>query len=155
MKTSIVIPTTYPAVGEVFELTLDGDAPENQPLEMVRRDGYANDWKHNGPVVKGRHTKHFKLVEIGYCKRFAEVLGKLGAHGEIPNGQWRESFKTKYNGPDCKGHIGVADVSWLSEENEENVACFPFLDGNSGTSGFLCHDHYFLEAWRWLVEVNG
>ena len=27
------------ADGEVFEMTLDGDAPENQPLEMVRKDG--------------------------------------------------------------------------------------------------------------------
>lgn len=29
----------YPADGEIFELTLDGSAPGNRPLEMVRGDG--------------------------------------------------------------------------------------------------------------------
>lgn len=55
----------YPADGEIFELTLDGDAPENQPLEMVSRFGYAPvGWRHNGPKVSGKQTRRFKLVGV-------------------------------------------------------------------------------------------
>ncbi len=54
----------YPEVGEIFELTLDG--AENQPLDMVARDGYTGEWKHQGPAVTGKQTRRFQFVQVGY-----------------------------------------------------------------------------------------
>ena len=137
-------------MGEVFELTLDGDAPENQPLEMVRHDGY--DWKvwqHEGPVVKGSQTKRFKLVKVGYCRTFNELRRKLGAHGEIPEGQWREALKAAYKS-DGKGHVGVADSSWVGPRGRAPFPCVLAY----GHSFFLWADGDFNDDWRWLVEAS-
>ena len=66
VEASVPTRRAHYAEGEVFEMTLNGDAPENQPLEMVRRDGYTGRWTHNGPKVSGRQTRRFKLDVIGY-----------------------------------------------------------------------------------------
>jgi hypothetical protein len=147
-KARFTEPTSYPATDEIFELTLDGDAAENQPLEMVRRDGYnPKGWQHRGPVVKGRHTKRFKLVEIGYCRNFDEVRRKLAIHGEIPEGQWREAFRARYGKPDGKGPIGIADALWVIPYSS---AYFPYV-GLDGDSNFRWTDSDFYDVWRWLV----
>ena len=139
---------TYPAVGEVFELMLDGDA--HSPLEMVQRDGYSGNWKHKGPVVKGRHTRRFKLVQVGYCRNLDEVRQKLVAHGEIPEGQWREAFKAAYPNPDGKGPIGFADPSWL---DSHDVASFPYVY-SLGSSFFRWAVSDRSGRWRWLGAVG-
>lgn len=142
---------TYPAVGEVFDLTLDGDAPEHQPLEMVRRDGYTGKWEHRGPVVKGKQARRFKLVQIGYCPSFDEVRRKLATeHGKIPEGQWREAFKAAYPKADGNGPVGVADSSWVNPNGNAN---FPYVN-TDGNSNFNWTDDDFNENWRWLVEVS-
>jgi len=141
---------TYPMIAAVFELTLDGDDSKNQPLAMVRRDGYSGNWKHKGPVVKGQHTRRFKLVQVGYCRNLDEVRQKLVAHGEIPEGQWREAFKAAYPNPDGKGPIGFADPSWL---DSHDVASFPCVFSLGG-SIFVWADDGQHERWRWLVAVG-
>lgn len=61
---TIVAHRPYPKIGEPFELELDGDYKDNQPLEMVRSAyGDSRGWAHNGPLVTGRATRSFKLVE--------------------------------------------------------------------------------------------
>ena len=141
---------TYPATGEIFELTLDGDDSENQPLEMVRRDGYSGNWKHKGLVVKGRQTKRFKLVQVGYCRNLDEVRQKLAAHGEIPEGQWREAFKASYPNHDGLGPVGIADPSWV---NPNDNAYFPCVDSD-GYSNFVWAAYDQNEHWRWPVVVS-
>src|SRR5579863_5445427 len=87
----------YPKVGEVFELALDGDAPENQPLEMVDSFGYnPAGWSHKGPKVSGRQTRRFKFVQVGYCSNVDKIKEQSSAHGEIPEGQWINAFKAAY-----------------------------------------------------------
>ena len=140
-------PLTYPATGEVFELTLDGDAADVQPLKMVRRDGYAGEWRHRGSTVKGQEARRFKLVEIGYCQDFEEVRRKLATHGAIPEGQWREAFKARYPRRDGKGPIGVADASWVSPGGD---AGFPYVH-TDGDSRFGWAGNGFGDSWRWLV----
>ncbi|OGH68918.1 MAG: hypothetical protein A3J66_02130 [Candidatus Magasanikbacteria bacterium RIFCSPHIGHO2_02_FULL_47_14] len=143
---------TYPALDEIFELTLDGDAPENRPLEMVRADGYdePEKWKHTGLTVTGQQTRRGKLVLVGYCDSFDEVKAKLAAQGTIPEGQWREAFKARYPTLDGKGSIGVADASWASPHGG---ASFPYVD-SFGFSLFDSADGGFDERWRWLVLVG-
>jgi len=141
---------TYPMIAAVFELTLDGDDSKNQPLAMVRRDGYSGNWKHKGPVVKGQHTRRFKLVQVGYCRNLDEVRQKLVAHGEIPEGQWREAFKAAYPNPDGKGPIGFADPSWL---DSHDVASFPYVY-SLGSSFFRWAVSDRSGRWRWLVAVG-
>lgn len=138
---------TYPADGEIFELTLDGDLPENQPLEMVWRIGYdkTEEWRFNGARVTGIQTRRFKLVSIGYCASFEEVKRKLKPHGKIPEGQWREPFRARY-----KGYIGIADASWASPSGS---AVFPSVN-TRGYSNFHYADGEFSDSWRWLVEVE-
>jgi hypothetical protein len=140
----------YPEVGEVFELTLDGDAPENQPLEMVRRDGYDPvGWQHQGLVFRGRHTQYFELVNIGYCHDLYEVQFKLAPLREIQGGQWREAFKTIYPDSDGKGSVGFADASW---RNPNGNFFFPFVN-RDGYSGFDYVLNHFNDDWRWLKLV--
>lgn len=142
----------YPAANEIFELTLNGDLPENQPLEMVRRDGYAEPekWWYTGTKVTGKQTRRFKLVGVGYCSSFSDLKGKLAKHGEIPAGQWREAFKAKYPTPDENGPIGIPDASWVDPLGDANFPCVRTVGG----SGFGWSDFVFSGGWRWLVEVR-
>ena len=140
---------TSPAVDQVFELTLDGDAAKNKPLEMVRRDGYnPKDWKHKGPVVEGSQTKRFKLVKVGYCRTLDELRRKLGEHGEIPEGQWREALAAYKS--DGKGPVGIADSSWAHPRGSARFPCV----FTGGDSDFFWSDYDFHDDWRWLVGVS-
>jgi hypothetical protein len=141
----------YPKVGEVFELALDGDAPENQPLEIVRSFGYNPEgWRHKGPKVAGKQTRRFKLVQVGYCSNMDVVRERLKAHGENLEGQWMKAFKVAYPQPDGNGPVGVADASWVPPYG---VANFPIVD-TGGDPHFswagLARDAH----WRWLVAVK-
>lgn len=135
-SSEVLIVRLYPADGEVFALTLDGDAPENQPLEMVRRDGYGNP------------ARRFKLVSIGYCQNWEEVLRRLAGHGRIPEGLCRNAFKNAFKS-DGKGPVGVANPSWV---NPDGSACFPCVNSD-GESSFRWTVSDFSDRWRWLVEV--
>lgn len=140
----------YPAMGEVFELTLDGDAPENQPLEMAHRDGYRTEgWQHTGKKVAGKQTRRFKLVSVGYCRTFDELTRKLVKHGTIPDGQWREALKAAYQ-YDGKEQVGIADSSWVHPQGRD---FFPYVS-TGGYSNFHFTDLDFDVGWRWLVEVE-
>src|SRR3989344_6033266 len=99
------------ADGEVFEMTLDGDALENQPLEMVRREGYIGNWKDHGPVGQGIVPRRFKWVAVGYQSNLEAVQTALPPHGKIPEGQWREAVKQMFE-PDREHPRGIADPSW-------------------------------------------
>jgi hypothetical protein len=102
----------YPAIGEVFELTLDGGAPENQPFQIVKDCGYTGTWRHNGRTVKGKQTRRFKLAQAGYQPNLDGVKSALPASGSV-EGQWIKAFKVAYPQPDGNGPIGVADASWI------------------------------------------
>lgn len=147
--------TTYPAVGEVFELTLDGDASENNPIEMVRRDGYRpEDWRHKGEKVAGEQTRRFMLVSVGYC-HFGELVRRLVKHGTIPGGQWREALKAAYKS-DRKGPVGIADASWMCLfDRPFGRTGFPSVHENDCSYFDWAYPNFgFDDGWRWLVEVR-
>jgi len=135
----------YPELGVPFELTLDGDAPETQPLAMVEADGYNPDgWKHNGKIVVGKQTRRFKLVQKGGS------WGEIGAvTGKEVEGQWRNAFKATYPEPDGNGPIGVRDASWV---HPRGYTAFPCVDHN-GDSRFGWVDD-FPDHWRWIVPAE-
>ena len=135
--------------GEVFEMTLNGDAPENQPLEMVRRDGYTGDWKHSGPKVKGIETRRFKWVAVGYQPNLEAVRVVLASHGKIPEGQWREAVKQMFE-PDGEYPRGVADPSWRGPSSDADFPCV----GRGGVSDFGWAGSGRSGDWRWLVGVS-
>lgn len=138
----------YPAVGEVFELTLDGDAPENQPLAMVQQGGYNGAWQHKGLLVTGRQARRFKLVQVGQQPGLVAVGVELAVHGRVPPGQWREALKATYR-QDGQGPVGVADPSWQSPFGR---VCFPYIN-TDGSPGLALADLDYRKDWRWLVEV--
>ena len=137
------------ADGVAFSLTLDGDAVENQPLEMVQSDRYAGTWQHNGPTVKGRQTRTFKWVSVGYCDNFQELVAKLKKHGDIQEGQWREAVKATFE-PDGEHPRGIADPSWVGPRGR---AHFPSVLAY-GRSYFYWAERDFGDVWRWLVAVS-
>lgn len=141
----------YPADNEIFELTLDGDAVENDPIEMVRRDGHREPkkWKHIGRRVTGTETRRFKLVWVGYCQNFTELKRKLTTHGRIPEGQWREALRAAYA---LKGTylVGMADASWMNSAGDARFPCV-LMDGYS-TFYRIVYD--FSVDWHWLVEIK-
>lgn len=140
----------YPKLGEVFELTLNGNDPDVQPLAMVRKYGYKPEyWKHSGKTVTGQQTRKFQLVSVGYCTGWYELAEKLATFGPTPEGQWLEAFKTEY-GPGGNCHIGVADPSWV---DPHGFAVFPCMH-NDGDSNFDWADSDFSVRWRWLVPVK-
>lgn len=147
-----LIDRAYPATGEIFELTLDGSDPAMHPIEMVRRYGYDHPekWRFTGTRLDRTETRRFKLVEIGYQPNFDAVLKALKSHGEIAGGQWREAFRAKYQKPDGKGPIGVADPSWMRPFGPIR---FPYVS-TAGRSSFHWTGDDFHDSWRWLVEVS-
>lgn len=153
MTDKVISALTYPADGEIFKLTLDGDAPENDPIEMLRRDGYsAVGWLYNGKKLTGKQTHTFKLVSLtGYGGDFERTLRDVVECGGIPEGQWREALKNAYPHHDSKSKtcVGVADLSWV---NQYGFPCFPFID-IYGNSRFHWPAHSFFGRWRWLVVV--
>ena len=149
---TVPIAPGFPAIGEEFELTLDGDDPANDPIEMVRRDGYSSPekWEHKGERILGKQTRRFKFVGVGFCRNLDEVWQKLAVYGEIPEGQWREAYKkTKYRVAYGRP-VGVADPSWV---NPSGRASFPYVD-EIGRSDFHWTDDDFYGDWLWLVACK-
>lgn len=139
-----------PADDEEFELTINGD--EVDPLDMMQRDGFS-DWRFNGPLVSGTHTRRFKIVRAGgYCRDLAEVKQRVG---KLAEGQWREAFRKKYPRPDGCGPIGFGGSTWVAPYDHRR---FPYLHESGGAwySYFRWADSasFFLGHWRWLVEVS-
>ena len=146
--TAAAQPRTYHADDEVFELTLDGDA--HDPLEMVRQDGYdPKRWQFTGQRVRGRQTRRFKWVAVGYPPNIKTVRAKCVKHGRVPEGQWREAVKQMFQ-PDGQHPRGIADPSWVGPGG---VVSFPFVYSNGG-SDFCWTDYIRGKGWRWLVEVR-
>src|SRR3989338_4081249 len=148
---TIPVAPGFPAIVEEFELPLDGDDPANDPMEMVRRDGYGSPekWKHKGERISGKQTGRFKLVGVGYCRNLDEVRQKLAVHDEIPGGQWREAYKAKFRG-DCGRPVGVADPSWVPPVGHADFPCV----GGRGRSFFGWPGHGFHDDWLWLVACK-
>lgn len=140
----------YPADDVEFELTLDGDAPENDPLEMVRRVCNPKGWEFNGRKVSGVQTRAFKLVRVGACRNLDEVRQKLAQYGDIPEGQWRQAFKVAYPRPDGNGPVGIADSSWV---DPNGGVFFPCVSSDGG-SDFYWADFDHGVGWRWLVPAS-
>ena len=141
----------YPPVGEVFELTLDGDAPENEPLEMVNEFGFnPSGWQYIGAAVSGRETRRFQFVQVGYCSTVERVKDKIGPYGKVPAGQWINAFKAAYPEPDGQGPVGFADASWVSADGRAN---FPYV-ASVGFLHFNYGGHVRGEDWRWFVQVS-
>lgn len=140
---------SYPAEGEIFELTLD--AAECDPLTMVREDGYnPTGWKYTGEGLTGVCTGKFKLVSVGYCRNLKEVWQKLTAHGVPAQGQWREAFKKAYPTPDAKGPVGFADPSWVLPDGNRS---FPYVWSDGGSDFYWAGDD-FDDYWRWVVAFS-
>ena len=150
----------YPAVGRVFELTLDGDASKNDPLEMVRRDGHRSPekWEFKGKKVMGIQTRNFRLVRVAndypyYHIAVYHLTDKVCEEimaGEV-EGQWREAFKAAYPNHSGKGPVGVPDFSWVSPIRKEPY--FPCID-KDGKSRFYWAGSTFIKSWRWLVPTD-
>ncbi len=144
----LVVPA-YPAVGEVFELTLDGDVPENQPLQMVKDCGCTGKWRHNGRTVKGKQTRRYKLAQAGYQPNLDGVKAALPASGSV-EGQWIKAFKAAYPHPDDNGPIGIADASWV---DPAGGAHFPCVYADRGLD-FDWAGIIRVVSWRWLVPAE-
>lgn len=140
----------WPQVGEVFELTLDGDAPENEPLEMVSEFGSnPSGRQHTGATVSGRETRRFQLVQVGYCSTVEKVKDKIHSYGEAPEGQWINTFKAACPQPDGLGPVSFADASWVGADGRAN---FPYV-ASLGFPHFNYAGHVRGEDWRWVVQV--
>lgn len=149
----------YPVNGEVFELTIDGNASENQPLEIARREDrhfgskkwqhVGKKWQHVGKLVTGTQTRRFKLISIVSCREFADITRELARHGTIPEGQWCEALQATYQ-HDKEGPLGVADPSWV---NPGGGTCFPSIISNGDSCLYWTGDT-FSNSWRWLVGVS-
>ncbi|MEK7139256.1 MAG: hypothetical protein AAB817_00985 [Patescibacteria group bacterium] len=147
-----IIDRTIPADGEKFELTLDFSAPEADPIQMVRGDGYDSPekWQFTGEKLSGVQTRVFKLVRVGYCRNLDEVRQKLGQYGVVPEGQWRVAFKAVFPHHDGQGPIGFADPSWVGPNG---YVLFWYLDSDS-VSRFSWTEGGRGENWRWLVPAS-
>ena len=118
----------YPQVNVPFELTLDGDLPENTLMGIVEAFGYKPaGWDYNGTVLTGKQTRQFMLVGIGYQPNLAEAKKVLEAkYGPTPEGQFMKAFKDEYEANGINP-VGVADDSWVDPLGR---ARFPFVNSD-------------------------
>ena len=134
----------YPKIGVIFELTLDGDAPENQPMTMFESNGYiTKGWWHNGVVVAGKQTHIFKLFQ--WKGDWDKIGDKIGDNN--PPGQWRNAFLSTFPEPDDKCPIGVHDASWHSLHGRS----FPGIDLYGEPTFFRTNQITPFSPWRWLI----
>ncbi len=140
----------YPQVNVPFELTLDGDLPENTPMGIVEAFGYKPaGWDYNGTVLTGKQTRQFMLVGIGYQPNLAEAKKVLEAkYGPTPEGQFMKAFKDEYEANGINP-VGVADDSWVGPGG---FARFPCVSSGGGP-GFDWTGRVLDEGRRWLVFV--
>jgi len=140
--------SSYPPVGEIFELTLTKDQCDGMKMvrNLVRDPKY---WRYNGQKLTAGSTAKFKLVKSGFCDNFQEAADRLKEHGEIPAGQWLQAFKAAYPEPDGSYPVGVADCSWEGP-GLGAFARFPYLSSD-GVMGFIWPGSRLGEYWRWLV----
>ncbi|MBI4118766.1 MAG: hypothetical protein HY452_00705 [Parcubacteria group bacterium] len=148
-----IIDAQYPDDGVEFELTLNFDAPEADPIGMVRGDGYGEPekWRFTGAKLYGIHTKRFKLVRVGYCCGPDEVRERIAGYGPIPEGQWREAFKAAFPKPDGNGPVGFAGSSWVYPNG---YAGFPIVYSDGLSCFFRWADGGLGGDWRWLVPAS-
>jgi len=141
-------------VGKVFKLKLNGDAPENQPLEMVRAAyGWSEGWEYCGTPVKGIQTGEFKLVEVDRCEDLDEVIRRISAPGITPSGQWLNAIAQGFSFWKIKrlSPIGIPDPSWIPPHGTPH---FPFISTN-GAQKFTWANHIDASLpWLWLMQVR-
>lgn len=135
--TTQIIRKPCPKVGELFELTFDGSAPENQPREMINRYCRENSWMkfntpdkwtHIGHIVSGLQTRRFKLVTIGPQPDFQSALSELARHGKIPEGQWSKAFNDTFES-DKSCTVLFADPSWIHCDEGPRLPCiYPVIN---------------------------
>ncbi|MFY9493498.1 MAG: hypothetical protein WAP55_03425 [Minisyncoccia bacterium] len=144
----------YPADGDEFELTFNFSAPEADPIEMVRNDGYSYSepemLQFTGQKLSGVQTRRFKLVRVGYYRNLDEVREKLAQYGPVPEGQWREAFKAAFPRYDGNDPVGFADPSWVFPRG---YVRFPDVF-SCGVSDFYWAGDVIGEFWRWLVPAS-
>lgn len=141
----------YPKVGEVFELTLDSERPDVQPLAMLKSSGYPPaGWKYKGKTMAGILTRRFQLVSVGLASNWRDLSDKLLVYGESPAGMWIKAFMDAYPNPDGHGRIGILDDAW---QDPKYYACFPSIY-SSGILYFSQTLRKFSEHWRWLVYAK-
>jgi hypothetical protein len=97
--------------------------------------------------VKGRQTRRFNLVQIGYTY-LEEVRRRIGLDN-VPEGQWINAFRQAFPQHDGMGPIGIADNSWVCPDV---CSAFPFV--STGGLDFYWAVCALNDCWRWLVEVN-
>ena len=133
-------------------MIIDGSAPWNDPMLMLRADGYnPQKWYFRGKQVVGVQKRKFKLETVQGCSNLKEVLESLTDKGKAPEGQWRESFAEKYRLMSLQEQLGIPDASWIDEYED---AHFPYL--TNLRSGFHWADDIRRggEDWLWLIEIE-
>ena len=103
-------------------------------------------------LTLGRHTKRFKLVEIGNCWNFNEVLRRLATYvgTQIPEGQWLEAYNTRYGYVDPWDRwrpVAIADPSWESPTGGKGFPCV----GCKNNRIYICSVSGFHGDCRWLM----
>lgn len=140
-----------PNVGEEFQMTLDGDDPTNDPIAIIRSDGYYDRWSYIGQKITGIATSCFKLISSEKVW-VDDILKDIKRQGKIPCGQWRQAFTKQF--PEWRNaykNIGFPDCSW--KNNENGAKLFPYL-GKHGDSGLGRLVSSADSDWLWLVEIT-
>jgi hypothetical protein len=146
---------SYPEDGVVFELTIDGDDPDVQPLTIVKMaGGDPGRYRYRGRVIEGKQTRRFMFVSVGGSV-FEDVVARLKDKGKIPEGQWIMAVKKAFPIHGRKRPVGIVDASWREQGCGRFNGCFPCIVLR-GELGFVSAHHEYLRArcWRWLVEVE-
>jgi hypothetical protein len=133
----------WPRPGDVFEVTLDADAPGADPTKMC-------DLRFVGRRLGGVLTKRFTLVDIGARKDWGAVISELEKHGALPSGQWRQALSVRFLG-EPGYQIGIPDDSWRSRSRDD-WSYFMMING-FGSPSWMSTCTSFGAGWLWLVEV--
>lgn len=164
-----------PQIGEVFELTLDGDDEKNAPERLARYAKVGHLMYYDGSRISGVHTRQFTLVRanggfLDGCRDLKQVRETLTQHGRVPECQWIWAFHRKFSLPDetylgisPNARIGFANDGWILSVSSNRWAtgfrAMPFIGAPyfSTESARLSLDRPpddFPPAWSWFVEVT-
>lgn len=149
-----------PGPSESFELTLDADNPQNQPLALIlscRSVVPVGHYKYEGPVIKGVMTRSFRFVEVEGSNTVQGLREAISVYGRIPEMQWCGALKGHF--PKGVRSLSIADFSVTNPLGDSEFPTFSlpepkwFFPGglNFSWSNWALGTN---TGWKWLVEVE-
>lgn len=152
-RQSLFAAQQYPAPKEVFELTVRTPLSARDMLDGSRFKIPLERLLFKGEVeILPPQTRRFKLVPLGFQRRFSTIRQHSAGYGRIPEVQWLRALTDKFPFSRSMGRIGIARLAWGAPGFTDLFPCISDQGVEDFDEASDCHCCTFDPSWLWLVE---